>query len=57
MSAEDFQNKIYILETDEGTKASEIKGMPDLGKLFTENKYDLNTPIADAEIVIVGVLL
>jgi MoxR-like ATPase len=54
MSAEDFQNKIYILETDEGTKASEIKGMPDLGKLFTENKYDLNTPIADAEIVIIN---
>ena len=54
MTAEDFQNKIYILETDEGTKASEIKGMPDLGKLFTENKYDLNTPIADAEIVIIN---
>jgi MoxR-like ATPase len=54
MTAEDFANKIYILETDEGTKASEIKGMPDLGKLFTDNKYDLNTPIADAEIVIIN---
>ena len=54
MSAEDFANKIYILETDEGTKASEIKGMPDLGKLFTDNKYELNTPIADAEIVIIN---
>ncbi|WP_396189651.1 AAA family ATPase, partial [Flavobacterium sp.] len=54
MSAEDFANKIYILETDEGTKASEIKGMPDLGKLFTNNEYDLNTPIADAEIVIIN---
>lgn len=54
MSSQDFMNKIYILETDEGTKASEIKGMPDLSKLFTENKYDLNTPIADAEIVIIN---
>lgn len=54
MTAQDFANKIYILETDEGTKASEIKGMPDLGKLFTDNKYDLNTPIADAEIVIIN---
>ena len=54
MSAEDFANKIYILETDEGTKSSEIKGMPDLGKLFTDNKYELNTPIADAEIVIIN---
>jgi MoxR-like ATPase len=54
MSAEDFANKLYILETDEGTKASEIKGMPDLGKLFTENKYELQAPIAEAEIVIIN---
>jgi MoxR-like ATPase len=54
MTAEDFANKIYVLETDEGTKASEIKGMPDLGKLFTDNKYELNTPIADAEIVVIN---
>lgn len=54
MTAQDFANKIYILETDEGTKASEVKGMPDLGKLFTENKYELNAPIADAEIVIIN---
>lgn len=54
MTAQDFANKIYILETDEGTKASEIKGMPDLGKLFTENKYELSAPIADAEIVIIN---
>lgn len=54
MSAEDFQNKMYILETDEGTKASEIKGMPDLGKLFTENKYEVNAPVAEADIVIIN---
>ncbi len=54
MTAQDFAQKIYILETDEGTKASEIKGMPDLGKLFTENKYELAAPIADAEIVIIN---
>ena len=54
MTAADFANKIYILETDEGTKASEIKGMPDLGKLFTENKYELAAPIAEAEIVVIN---
>ncbi len=54
MTAKDFAEKIYILETDEGTKASEIKGMPDLGKLFTDNEYSLSTPIADAEIVIIN---
>ena len=54
MTAEDFANKMYILETDEGTKASEIKGMPDLGKLFTENKYEVNAPVAEADIVIIN---
>lgn len=54
MTAQDFANKVYILETDEGTKASEIKGMPDLSKLFTENKYELAAPIAEAEIVIIN---
>jgi MoxR-like ATPase len=54
MTADDFANKMYVLETDEGTKASEIKGIPDLGKLFTENKYELSTPIADAEIVVIN---
>ena len=54
MTAEDFANKMYILETDEGTKASEVKGMPNLGKLFTENKYEVNAPIAEAEIVIIN---
>lgn len=54
MTQQDFMNKIYVLETDEGTKASEIKGMPDLEKLFTDNKYELNTPIADADIVIIN---
>jgi hypothetical protein len=54
MTAKDFAEKIYILETDEGTKPSEIKGVPDLQKLFTDNKFELNTPIAEAEIVIIN---
>ena len=54
MTSQDFAQKIYILETDEGTKASEIKGMPDLSKLFTENKYELAAPIAEAEIVVIN---
>lgn len=51
---EDFMSKIFILETDEGTKQSEIKGMPDFQKLFAENKYELFAPIANAEIVIIN---
>lgn len=51
---EDFMSKIYILETDEGTKQSEIKGMPDFDKLFTQNKYELFAPIANAEVIIIN---
>lgn len=54
MSHEDFMNKLFVLETDEGTKSSEVKGMPDLGKLFTENKLEITAPIAEAEIVIIN---
>jgi len=54
MNPQDFAEKLYVLETDEGTKASEIKGMPDLQTLFVNNQYKLNTPIADAEIVIIN---
>jgi MoxR-like ATPase len=54
MSVEDFMNKIYILETDEGTKASEVKGMPDLEELFKNNSYSLNAPITEAEIVVIN---
>jgi hypothetical protein len=51
---EDFQSKVYILETDEGTKSSEVKGMPDMQKLFVENTYALNTPIAESEVVVIN---
>lgn len=54
MKAEDFANKIYVLETDEGTKASEIKGMPDLSKLFVDNKYEVHAPIAEADIIVIN---
>lgn len=54
LSQSDFASKIFILETDEGTKPSEIKGMPDLETLFKENKYELSTPIAQADIVIIN---
>lgn len=44
----------YILETDEGTKASEVKGRVDLQKLTTENKFELASPITKAEYVVIN---
>lgn len=49
-----FINNVFILETDEGTKPSEIKGLPDFKELFEKNNYKLNTPAADAEVVIIN---
>ena len=42
----------FILETDEGTKSSEVKGKVDLEQLTTKNKYVLNSPITKSEYVI-----
>lgn len=54
LSMKEFAEKIYILETDEGTKPSEIKGTPDIEKLFSENRLEMNTPISEAEIVVIN---
>lgn len=54
MTHEDFMNKLFVLETDEGTKSSEVKGMPDIQKLFNENRLELSAPITEAEIVIIN---
>ena len=51
---QEFMNKLYILETDEGTKSSEVKGLPDMQKLFTENKYELVAPISTADIAVIN---
>lgn len=54
MTQQSFMDKVFILETDEGTKSSEIKGMPDLGKLFAENTYELCAPVTEAEVVVIN---
>ena len=51
---QDFMNRLYILETDEGTKSSEVKGLPDMTKLFTENKYEISAPISSSDIVVIN---
>lgn len=45
---------VFLLETDEGTKASEVKGVVNLEKLVTENKYELDSHITRAETVIIN---
>jgi len=44
----------FILETDEQTKNSEVKGNPNLRKLVEENKFEVDSPIADAQCIIIN---
>lgn len=51
---QEFLNKIYILETDEGTKTTEVKGMPDMEALLTKNQFQLVAPITEADVIVVN---
>lgn len=48
------QEGVFMLETDEGTKSSEIKGVVNLEKLVTENKYEIDSHICDADTIIIN---
>ncbi len=45
---------VFILETDEGTSSTAIKGMVDLEKLTTTNKYQVNSPVTKAKFVVIN---
>lgn len=48
------EDGVYMLETDEGTKSSEVKGVVDLEQLVTNNRYVIDSPITRADTVIVN---
>lgn len=45
---------VFMLETDEGTKSSEIKGIVNLEKLVTQNKYEIDSHITQADTIIIN---
>ena len=45
---------LFLLETDEGTKSNAIKGNVDLEALTTTNKYQINSPVTKAGVVIIN---
>lgn len=45
---------VFMLETDEGTKSSEIKGIVNLEKLVTQNKYEIDSHITKADTIIIN---
>lgn len=49
-----FMNEVFILETDEGTKSSEVKGTVNMKKLIKEQEYTLNSPITTSKYVVIN---
>lgn len=50
----EFNDSVFILETDEGTRASEVKGTVDMESLVTHRTYKLNSPITKAKIIMIN---
>ena len=48
------KDKTFIIELDEGTKTSEIKGRVNMKSLLEDKEYKLDAPIADAEFVLIN---
>lgn len=51
---EEVRRSSYILETDEGTRTSEIKGRVNMAELLENKTYKIDAPIADAKYVLVN---
>lgn len=47
-------NEVFLIETDEGTRSSEIKGTMDIEALAVDNKYQKISPITTAKRVIIN---
>lgn len=46
--------EFFIIETDEHTRSSEVKGRPDMEQLAVNNKFIIDAPIAEASYVLVN---
>ena len=48
------RDQTFVLELDEGTKSSEIKGRVNMQSLLVDKKYEIEAPIADARYVLIN---
>lgn len=48
------RKETFVLELDEGTKSSEIKGRVDMQDLLVNKKYTIDAPIANARYVLIN---
>ena len=52
--AEEVRDKTFIIELDEGTKTSEIKGRVDMKALMEDKEYKIDAPIANSEFLLIN---
>lgn len=45
---------LFLLETDEGTRSNAVKGNVDLEALTTTNKYQIDSPVTKAKVVVIN---
>lgn len=48
------EDGVFMLETDESTKSSEVKGFVDIEKLVENKKYVVDSPITKADTIIIN---
>lgn len=51
---DNYQSDVYILETDEGTKSSEIKGRLNMREFVQNQNWSINTPAAYSKYVVIN---
>tara|TARA_Y100000034_G_scaffold58321_1_gene71105 strand:- start:872 stop:1963 length:1092 start_codon:yes stop_codon:yes gene_type:complete len=51
---EKVRENTFVIELDEGTKTSEIKGRVNMKQLLEDKEYKIDAPIADAEFVMIN---
>lgn len=53
-SRDEVAKNTFVIELDEGTKTSEIKGRVNMKSLLEDKEYKLDAPIADAEFILIN---
>ena len=51
---EQVKENTFVIELDEGTKSSEIKGRVNMKNLLEDKQYKIDAPISDAEFVMIN---
>lgn len=54
INGEENKYKTFFIETDEDTRPSELKGMPDIKKLYEEGVYEKISQVPDSDVIVIN---